>query len=272
MRPSLPGDEFYIGWQDPPPPGVRRTLVSATRLLLALAAGLAVLLSAVQGPLRGGRFEFGVEREFEGVVSERPAPSLRVARPGRFEGLDSAAVPVVSRWLLVAPGKHGAQALVAGLDGRHVRARGSLVWRDGQTLLELAGRPVDRDSVAANVLSIAPPAGPAAPVALGRATLRGEIVDSKCSLGVMVPGEGRAHRACAIRCLSGGIPPVFRVRTEDGGALCLLLVGRDGRALNREILDRVAEPLTITGEVERHDDLLVLRAEPAEFVVATGLR
>ncbi|HVQ24490.1 MAG TPA: hypothetical protein VMV01_04910, partial [Planctomycetota bacterium] len=93
MRPSLPGDEFYIGWQDPPPGSVRRTLARAAGLLLVLAAGVAVLLSAVQGPLRGGRFEFGVEREFEGVVSERPAPSLRVARPGRFEGLDSAAVP-----------------------------------------------------------------------------------------------------------------------------------------------------------------------------------
>ena len=267
MMPAFRGDDFYIGWQDPPPPGVRRTLMSATRLLLAVAAAVAVLLASVQGPLRGGRFEFGVEREFEGVVSERPAPSLRVARPGRVEGLDAATVPVVSRWLLVAQGKHGAQELVAGLDGRRVRARGSLVFRDGQTLLELAGRPADLDPVAASVLSIAPP-GSAAALPLGRATLRGEIVDSKCSFGVMVPGEGRAHRACAIRCLSGGIPPVLRVRTEDGSELCLLLVGRDGRALNAEVLDHVAEPLAITGEVERHDDLLVLRAEPAEFVSA----
>jgi hypothetical protein len=30
----------------------------------------------------------------------------------------------------------------------------------------------------------------------------------------------------------------------------------------------VAEPLAITGEIERQDDLLVLRAEPAEFVAA----
>ena len=269
MMPAFGGDDFYIGWQDPPPPGVRRTLMSATRLLLAVAAGVAVLLASMQGPLRGGRFEFGVEREIEGVVSEHPAPSLRVARPGRVEGLDES-VPVVSRWLLVAQGKHGAQELVAGLDGRHVRARGSLVFRDGQTLLELSDRPQDLDPVAASVLSIAPP-GTSATLPLGRVTLQGEIVDSKCSFGVMVPGEGRAHRACAIRCLSGGIPPVFRVRTEDGGALCLLLVGRDGRALNQEILDRVAEPLTITGEVERHDDLLVLRAEPAEFVPAPGL-
>lgn len=24
----------------------------------------------------------------------------------------------------------------------------------------------------------------------------------------MKPGEGKAHRACAIRCIAGGIPPV----------------------------------------------------------------
>jgi hypothetical protein len=259
MMPGWGGDaDFYIGWQDPPPPGARRALFAAARTLLVLAAVVALLLAWGQGPLRGGAFEYGVERSFEGLLSEGPAPCLRVKRDGQLAD--------VSRWLLVAPGKHGAHELVAGLDGRRVRATGSLVYRDGQTMLELSGRPLELDPVGA-------PAEPAASaaaafVALGRVTLVGEIVDSKCYLGVMVPGEGRGHRACAIRCLSGGIPPVFRVATDDGDELCLLLVGRDGRALNAEILPRVAEPLRITGEVERQDDLLVLRAEPAEFEAA----
>ncbi|HZM00926.1 MAG TPA: hypothetical protein VFD43_11815, partial [Planctomycetota bacterium] len=187
-----------------------------------------------------------------------PAPSLRVGPPGQLSVLPDGAPPAVTRWLLVARGKHGAQELVAGLDGQAVRARGSLVYRGGQTLLELSGRPEPLSAAGA-------PDDSPAPLRLGSVTLVGEIVDSKCSFGVMVPGEGRAHRACAIRCLSGGVPPVFRVPTDDGSTLCLLLVGRDGRALNREILDRVAEPLSITGEVERHDDLFVLRAEPGEF-------
>jgi hypothetical protein len=197
-------------------------------------------------------------------------PTLRVERPGRVAGLDGAPVPIVSRWLLVAPGKHGAQALIADQDGRRVRARGTLVYRDGQTMLELSGRPEPllsgADSGRAESAGAEADAGEeTAAIPLGPATLTGQIVDSKCYFGVMVPGEGRAHRACAIRCLSGGVPPVFRVRTLDGGELCLLLVGRDGRALNAEILPRVAETLRISGEVERLDDLLVLRAEPAEF-------
>ena len=40
-------------------------------------------------------------------------------------------------------------------------------------------------------------------------TLIGEIVDSKRYLGVMNPGNGKVHRDCAVRCLSGGIPPIF---------------------------------------------------------------
>jgi len=264
MMPGWGGDaDFYIGWQGQPPPGARRALFAAARALLILAAAVALLLAWGQGPLRGGAFEYGVEREFEGLLSERPAPSLRVERPGQLAALEGQDVPLISRWLLVAAGKHGAHELIAGLDGRRVRAQGTLVYRNGETMLELSGRPHELDPVDAHAASIAFAA--AAPIALGRVTLVGEIVDSKCYFGVMVPGEGRSHRACAIRCLSGGIPPVFRVRTVDGGELCLLLVGRDGRALNAEILERVAEPLRITGEVERQDDLLVLRAEPAEF-------
>jgi hypothetical protein len=82
----------------------------------------------------------------------------------------------------------------------------------------------------------------------------------------MVPGQGRVHRACAIRCLDGGIPPLFHVATDDGRDLALLLVGPDGEALGRAILDRVAEPLVATGELVRQGDLLVLRAAPADLV------
>ena len=39
--------------------------------------------------------------------------------------------------------------------------------------------------------------------------VEGEIVDSKCHLGVMKPGEGPTHRDCAVRCLLGRIPPMF---------------------------------------------------------------
>ena len=102
-------------------------------------------------------------------------------------------------------------------------------------------------------------------VKLGRQTLKGEIVDSKCYLGVMNPGQLLPHRACAIRCISGGIPPVLLVRQTNGAATYLLLVSAAGRPVNQQVLDLVAEPVQITGEVERQGRLLILRADPSTY-------
>ena len=100
---------------------------------------------------------------------------------------------------------------------------------------------------------------------LGKQTLVGEIVDSKCFLGVMNPGQLPPHRACAIRCISGGVPPVLLVRQKDGPAIYLLLVSAEGKPVNKQVLDKVAEPLKITGEVERQGELMILRADPATY-------
>jgi hypothetical protein len=95
---------------------------------------------------------------------------------------------------------------------------------------------------------------------LGEETLTGEIVDSKCYLGVMNPGRTKVHRDCAARCISGGIPPAFV--TTDG---FYLLVGGDGRPLQHEVLGWVGETIQVRGEVLRSGETLILRAEPAGF-------
>ena len=103
--------------------------------------------------------------------------------------------------MLVAPGKHGADTLVAAFEGKHVRLQGQLIYRDGQTMVEIDPK---------TITAMEPTENPALETAdLGTATLTGEIVDSKCYLGVMNPGRGKVHRDCAARCLSGGIPPAF---------------------------------------------------------------
>src|SRR5262249_17489064 len=107
-------------------------------------------------------------------------------------------------------------------------------------------------------------------IPLGSQTVVGEIVDSKCFLGVMNPGRLTPHRACAIRCISGGIPPVLLVRQKDGSVNHLLLVSDKGKPVNQQVLDLVAEPVEITGEVERQGELLILRADPATYRRAKG--
>src|SRR5260370_8819960 len=83
----------------------------------------------------------------------------------------------------------------------------------------------------------------AQPVSLGQQTLVGEIVDSKCFLGVMNPGQLTPHRACAIRCISGGVPPVLLVRQKDGPAVYLFLVSPHGNTPTKTLLDLVPAPL-----------------------------
>ena len=242
------GDDFYIGYRRQAPPGLGRFLRRAVLSLLLAAAVVAVALAALQEEFDPGVFEFGVVRGFEGVVHAEPHPLLLVDRPGR-----AASEP--SRFLLVAAGKHGADAEVAGLDRRRVRLRGTLIHRQGRTMVEVVAGSVEATG------EVVAETG-AGPVDLGNQTLRGEIVDSKCYLGVMKPGRGKPHRACATLCIRGGIPPVLRVVTAGGEHRHLLLTDENGGAVNDRVLEMVAEPVEVTGRVLRDGDLLLLRADP----------
>ncbi len=255
--------EFYVGYLPRQPPGIARRVRRAVVALGGLAAGLAAVLVVSQRPFAVAFFEYGTVREFAGRLQEGPAPTLWLNRPGEV----AATASPRSAYYLVAPGKHGAAALVAGLDGREVRLRGTLIYRGGRTMLE-----VEPGSVAPQAPAtahgargrIGSPAG-AALEPVGRVTLDGRIVDSKCYLGVMNPGEGKPHRDCAVRCIAGGIPPLLVVDRLGGGVRTVLLTGPGGRAINAEVLDFVAEPVRVTGELKRLDGRLVLEADPAEI-------
>jgi hypothetical protein len=163
-------------------------------------------------------------------------------------------------YYLVAPFKFGLKAAdIQALDGKEVSLKGTLIYRGSQTMIE--ARPESIKPVTADSVREAKPAV----VNLGRQTLIGEIVDSKCYMGVMNPGRLTPHRGCAVRCISGGIPPVLLVRQETGPPIYFLLVSSDGRPVNKQVLDMVAEPVQITGEVVRQGQLSILRADPSTY-------
>lgn len=256
-------DDFYVGYQRRAPAGLARRLRGVVAALLALAVGVALLLAAAQEPFGGGTFEFGTEREWAGTIVARPYPMLLVPRPTP----DRRERDAVSRYLLVARGKHGADAVARHHDSRPVDAAGTLIHRGGTTMIELApGSParLRPHSEAGPVLSRLGPFGGRGDD-LGSHTLRGEIVDSKCFLGVMKPNREKPHRACAELCIRGGIPPALAVARPDGGFELLLLVDAEGEPVGRRLLDRVAEPVEVTGRVRRYGDLKVLAADPEAF-------
>jgi hypothetical protein len=161
--------------------------------------------------------------------------------------------------VLVGAGKTGGDQEVASSLGSDVRLDGTLIYRDDVTMIEIVP-----DSAAAR----ADGEGPAPPPtieSLGSQTLSGEIVDMKCYLGVMKPGRGKPHRACATNCIRGGIPPVLVVQDGRGASRHFLLVDRSERPVNVRVLEFVAEPIQITGEVVRKDNLYYLKADPSTY-------
>jgi hypothetical protein len=240
-------NDFYVGYL-PKAPGALARFVRKVIIVLALLAVTAALVLVVgQMQFSSSAFEYGKLGSFEGIVVTRPFPTLLVTRPGQV-GQENK----YSRYLLVAPGKHGADDLVAGFDGKQVRLRGQLIYREGGTMVEITPGSM---AVIDNA-----PAVQATTRDLGTVTVTGEIVDGKCYMGVMNPGQGKVHRDCAARCLSGGIPPIFV--TTDGHEQ-LLLVGLDGRALGRDVLrEFIAEPIQIQGELLETGSTQLLKVDP----------
>ncbi len=244
--------DFYIGYLPQAPSGLRRFLCRAVVAIVLVAVVLAGVLTLAQMPFANSHFEFGKWRDFEGTLTIEPYPALLVTRPGQA-GSDAG----ISEYLLVAPGKHGADDLIKKFVGKEVRIRGKLIYRDERTMLEVDPGSVHTHALNADGRENIPVQD------LGSLTLSGEIADSKCYLGVMNPGNGKVHRDCASRCLSGGIPPLF---IEFVTGKTFLLVGADTRALSyKDISEFVAEPLTVTGKHVLRGDQDLLSIKPSEL-------
>jgi hypothetical protein len=245
-------EEFYVGWQAQAPAGIWSHVRKTAAAVLILMLALACIFALAQRTIGVAVFEWGTLKTFTGTLESQPYPHLLVQRPGQAGGQ--------SAYYLVAPFKFGLEpGAVADLDGKAVTLKGTLIYRGNQTMIE--ARPESIKAISPQAI----PASASNVVHLGRQTLVGEIVDSKCYLGVMNPGRLAPHRGCAVRCISGGIPPILLVRQKTGPPLHFLLVSSDGRPVNKQVLDMVAEPVQITGDVLRQGELSILRADPSTY-------
>ena len=268
-------DEFYIGYEPEMPDGLASRIRLTALAALVVATALAVVVVVAHARSADAIFEYGRLREFEGRVIEFPYPALLVAA--------SNAAPL-SYWL-VGLGKHGAADVVAGRDGSVVRITGSLIDREGDRMIEVRSLEAASGSRAPTVDALR---------SLGSIEVSGEIVDSKCHLGVMKPGEGPTHRDCAVRCLLGRITPMLALRVTKapgprpqasaGGRIFwpsdwglgpeawglpdrLALVDPAGRALDVPLDSLVGRPLAVRGELLSRGPLRFLAVSPSSLRV-----
>jgi hypothetical protein len=250
-------DEFFIGYAPPMPSGVGRFVGRiVTGLVLGVLAGAAIIALG-HVTLEGGTFEFRNPQRFAGTIVERPYPALRL--DGSDRGI---AAP-----LLVGPGKHGADEVIRGLGGRHVSLTGAGIRRGMLTMIEIEPASVKLEQRSMSDFGGAPDAEP---VGTDVVTVTGEVVDSKCFLGVMVPGSGKTHKDCASLCLRGGVPPALFVRDQAGESALMLLTGVSGQAIGAHAIQIAGEAVEMTGMLERRDGWLVLHTDPSVWHTVTG--
>ena len=243
-------DEFYVNYAAIPR-SYGRFLVRFMPLLAISAVLFALVFPGLHAQFNSGKIQGSTE--LDGLLVSEPVPHLVVPRPGTI----AAGIPF-SRYLLSGGGKTAPKAEILDRAGQWVKLTGTLVARN--QLSVIAARSAEPIEPPENV-AIAPDMGKP----LGEYALTGEIVDSKCYPGVMKPGRSKTHRACAIRCISGGVPAVFRVQNSRDDVLYFVLADAQGRAVNDRVLDLVADPVRIVGEVIQYDDMFVLRADPGSY-------
>ncbi|MBN8676087.1 MAG: hypothetical protein J0L56_18290 [Chitinophagales bacterium] len=249
--------EFYIGWQPQAPERLAKHSQSIVIILFLLIAGVGTSLALLQKRFSTARFEFGQLTEVKGIYQSFPVPALKV-----FTGNDAFGNSSFITMPLVGYGKSGAEGVIAQLeknyrfsfDNHEITVKGTLLYSDGKTLLQ-----IDQHDHPLVKVREAPVYGRKATIAeLGTVKLTGEVLDPKCYFGVMKPGHGKPHRDCAIRCIEGGMSPVFYVRNKNGEANYYLLLDEAGTKMNSELKDYIAEPVWLEARAVQYDDWIVL--------------
>lgn len=248
-------DNFFIGWKGDTTANHKKSIKRLLVPIFIVAPLVLLVIVYFTKPFTNSVFELGQIKEFTGVYHESPFPVLLLDKGQLEQGTSTSA-------LLVGFGKNGAKTYMhkaeetnGKLSGKRIKIQGTLIYGDGRTLIELTKKENSLLEVMETEIKRS------SDKRFSNVSLKGEIVDPKCWFGVMKPAEGKVHKSCAIRCISGGIPPVFKVEGGTSREYCILK-GPNGEDINKDILEYVGEPVSITGKSYLENGWLVLRVDP----------
>ena len=258
-------NDFYIGWKSEAPDTFSKTVKKFTWIVLLIVPIVAMSLVLSQRGFEDSDFEFGTLTEIEGTLMMEPVPMIKTVENGKTKSI-----------LLVGFGKFGAEKtfeeysamtpdVKSSLNNAQLKLNGTLIYNDGKTLLELTEgvQSINLNVDKSKILNSSKPIKKD----LGNVTLRGEIYDPKCAFGVMKPGYGKPHRSCAVRCISGGIPPVLKIENKKGEKNYCILLSESGQPINKEVLEYVADQVQVCGRLEQQDDWLVFYTDPRSDIL-----
>lgn len=251
-------DEFYIGYLDATGTRTKHALKRFVRLCLGVVIITAIVFGFSQNTFKNSTFELTKVTKITGVYHENPYPMLRVeTHKGIYKNI-----------VLLGFGKSSAHPFLkrikeeAGiLNNQTLSIEGNLIYYNGKTLLQITND--EKIALISNSLSNQP----IVKEQFGKVTLQGEIIDPKCYFGVMKPGKGKIHRSCAVRCISGGIPPVFRAKNINNGIQYYLITDQHGQAIHENILTFVGKPSKINGNIEKIDDWYVIKVNTDDISI-----
>jgi hypothetical protein len=259
MKEQLPKhDEFYIGYVPEAPDRISKTVRTAIFSMMAVCIVIGLVLVFNQRKFSTANFEYGSNTTLEGYIFTEPFSHMLVPI-----GKDIHNKELYQTILLVGEGKAGADSVVKvvkerggkKMDGMKVSLTGFLLYGNGKALLQVNTNNMGI-KFSDEQLSALPQMA-----SLQDTSVTGEIVDPKCYFGVMKPGEGKAHRSCAIRCIAGGIPPVFNTNSDY-----FLLMNEKNEVLHSEVSNVVGDKLTLTGKVVTWNDWKILQVESSQIV------
>ncbi len=245
---------FFVGYLPVP-----KALVGFLAVIVGAVVGGGLVVAAAfalgQGGWGDASFKWGDGYQTRaGILQVAPYPVLYVAPDDDY--------PNGRAVVLSGQGKRGVQRRAEALDGKPTELAGIGLGRSevGIEFIQVGGRV--KLGAAEEGLVPAGWQGPE-PVDLGDRTLSGELVDSKCYLGAMRPGQGKTHKLCANLCVIGGIPPMFVVYREVGDPLVMLLADSSGGPVPEAMLNHTSHYVELSGRLERRADLLVFKVDPA---------
>jgi len=253
-------EEFYIGYLPKAPKNISKWLRLIIPTLIITLVGIAYVVARFQPKSVASTFEFGVYKEFEGRIVQEPFPMMYVE-------LGKGKKKTAKLFLLGVFGKMGAGDLIGRLarsldqplENYRFKVKGSLIYYAGKTMLELDH---DLESILSAEIENEPYR--ITPEQFGHHTFNGEILDTKCFLGVMKPGRGKPHRSCAVRCIAG-VPVAVSVQMENDETYALL-VDEKGNALNSSILSAVGRQIQYSGKLEKWEDWYVVKLEDYNMI------